>query len=71
MCFDSVTSLLQFVNTGVAFRFLHTVTRRIASSGAMAYYHVRPDVLDEQTVATIRILFDHVVTVTDESGGSV
>lgn len=62
MCFDSVTSLLRFVDTGKAFRFLHFVTERVSSADARAHYHVNPSALDERTLATIRILFDSVVT---------
>lgn len=62
MCFDSVTSLLRFVDTGKAFRFLHLVTERASSVDARAHYHVDPSALDERALATIRTLFDSVVT---------
>ena len=67
LCFDSLTALLQFVEVRQAFQFLHVVTGRVSSAGAVGHYHLDPDAHDEQTLATIRGLFDAVVEV-DETG---
>ena len=67
LCFDSLTALLQFVELQRAFQFLHVVTGRVSSASAVGHYHLDPAAHDEQTLATIRGLFDAVVEV-DESG---
>ncbi|WP_424016707.1 DUF7504 family protein [Halorientalis pallida] len=67
LCFDSLTALLQFVELKRAFQFLHVVTGRVSSAGAVGHYHLDPEAHDEQTLATIRGLFDAVVEV-DETG---
>lgn len=61
VCFDSVTTLLQYVDTRRAFRFLHVLTRRVQSVGALAHYHVDPGAHDEQTLATIEGVFSDVL----------
>lgn len=60
VCFDSVTTLLQYVDTRRAFRFLHVLSRRVQSVGALAHYHVDPGAHDEQTLATIEGVFSDV-----------
>lgn len=60
VCFDSVTTLLQYVDTRRAFRFLHVLSRRIRSVGALAHYHVDPGAHDAQTLATIEGVFSDV-----------
>lgn len=60
LCFDSVTTLLQYVDTRRAFRFLHVLSRRVQSVGALAHYHVDPGAHDEQTLATIEGVFSDV-----------
>lgn len=66
VCFHSLTALLQFVELSRVFRFLYTLGGRVAASGARAHYHLDPDALDEQAVATLRPLFDVVVEVDDD-----
>lgn len=58
VCFDSLTSLLQFADIKRVFRFLHVLTSRIRKAGARAHFHVDPVAHDEQTLATLRSLFD-------------
>jgi hypothetical protein len=60
VCFDSVTALLQYADVQSVFRFLHAVTGRVSSTDAVAHYHLDPAAHDEQTVATVRTLFDAV-----------
>ncbi|WP_299268029.1 DUF7504 family protein [Halorientalis sp.] len=63
LCFDSLTALLQFVELERAFQFLHVVTGRVRSAGAVGHYHLDPEAHDEQTLETVRGLFDAVVEV--------
>lgn len=68
VCFDSVTTLLQYVDTRRAFRFFHVLTRRVRSLGALAHYHVDPAAHDEQTLATIEGLFSDVYDYDEDAG---
>ncbi|MEF8783789.1 MAG: hypothetical protein V5A39_12585 [Haloarculaceae archaeon] len=63
VCFDSLTSMLQYVDFETAYEFLHTVTGQIHATGARAHFHIDPGAHDEQHVAAITALFDASVTV--------
>lgn len=65
LCFDSVTELLHAVDTQTAFRFLHVVTGRLDSVGAVAHYHLDPKAFDDQTVNTVKSLFDAAIEFVD------
>ena len=67
VCFDSLTSLLQYADLQRAFRFLHVVTGRVKTAGGVGHYHLDPEAHDRQTLATLKGLFDAVVNV-DEDG---
>jgi hypothetical protein len=67
VCFNSVTSLLQYADLQRAFRFLHVVTGRVKTVGGVGHYHLDPEAHDKQTLATLKGLFDAVVEV-DENG---
>lgn len=67
LCFDSLTALLQYADLKRAFRFLHVVTGRVKTANGIGHYHLDPDAHDEQTLATIKGLFDAVVEI-DDSG---
>jgi hypothetical protein len=71
LCFDSLTALLQFVELRRAFQFLHVVTSRVSSADAVAHYHLDPQAHDEQTLATMRGLFDAVVEVNERGDWTV
>jgi len=61
VCFDSVTTLLQYADTERVFQFIHVLTQRIEEAGATAHFHMDPAAHDDQTVRTITSLFDDVV----------
>lgn len=65
LCFDSITAMLQYVEFQTAYRFLHVLTGRIAAAGGVGHFHVDPVAHDEQTLASLKTLFDAVVTVDD------
>lgn len=71
MCFNSVTSLLQYADLQRAFRFLHVVTGRIKTVGATGHYHLDPEAHDRQTLATLKGLFDAVVEVEEDGSWTV
>lgn len=67
ICFDSITPLLQYVDSKQAYRFLHTLGGHIQSANAVAHYHMDPVAHDEQSVALVTSLVDAVVEI-EESG---
>ncbi|WP_255195004.1 DUF7504 family protein [Halorarius litoreus] len=60
-CFDSLTALLQYVDTDRAYRFLHALVERLWSADVYAHVHMAPGAHDPQTVVTFAALFDAVV----------
>jgi hypothetical protein len=67
VCFDSVTTLLQYVDTRRAFRFLHVLSRRVRSVGGIAHYHVDPGAHDDQVLSTIEGIFSDVYRYDEET----
>ena len=67
MCFDSVTTLLQYADLQRAFRFLHVVTGRVRSVSGSGMYHLNPEAHDAQTRATLTGLFDAAIEREDDS----
>jgi hypothetical protein len=63
--FDSLTSLLQYVELQRAFRFLHVLANRVKTAGAVAHFHMDPGAHDEQAMATLSSLFDAVAEFDD------
>ena len=63
--FDSVTVLLQYVDTRRAFRFLHAIGNRVRAVDATAHYHVDPNAHDDRMLATLSSLFDAVARFDD------
>jgi hypothetical protein len=57
---DSITTMLQYADTKRVFQFLHVLTSRLKRAGALAGFHMDPSAHDEQTVATVKSLFDEV-----------
>jgi hypothetical protein len=66
-CFHSLTPLLQDADLQRVFRFLHVLTGRLETSDAVAHYHMDPSAHDQQTISTLRPLFDAIVDL-DEDG---
>jgi len=63
--FDSVTVLLQYVDTRRAFRFLHAIGNRVRAVDATAHYHVDPNAHEDRMLATLSSLFDAVARFDD------
>lgn len=66
VCFDGVTSLLQYADLQRAFRFLHVVTGRVKTVGGVGHFHLDPEAHDRQTLATLKGLFDAVIEVNED-----
>ncbi|MXR50628.1 hypothetical protein GRX03_03255 [Halovenus sp. WSH3] len=71
VCFDGITSLLQYADLQRAFRFLHVVTGRVKTVGGIGHFHLDPDAHDPQTLATLKGLFDAVIEVDDDGSVTV
>ncbi|MXR50326.1 hypothetical protein GRX03_01710 [Halovenus sp. WSH3] len=65
VCFDSLTSMLQYVDVQTAYEFLHAITGQIYAADARAHFHMDPNAHDDQDVAAIASLFDARVTLGD------
>ena len=60
VCFDSLTTLLQYAESRSVYRFLHLITTRLSGADARAHFHLDPGTQDEQTVSTITSTFQAV-----------
>ncbi|MFC7132360.1 MULTISPECIES: DUF7504 family protein [Salinibaculum] len=67
VCFDSLTSMLQYVSFETAYEFLHAVTGQVQAADALAHFHIDPSAHDETAVAGITSLVDARVTVGEET----
>lgn len=65
LCLHSLSALVGLVDLQRAFRFLHVLSRRVRAVDGRAHYHLDPGVVDEQTYATLRPLFDVVLRFQD------
>ena len=61
VCFHSLSVLLQYAPVEQVFQFLSVLKSHLDGVGAAAHFHLDPSTHDEQTVATLRPLFDEVV----------
>ena len=71
VCFHSITSLLQYADVQRAFRFLHVVTGRVKTVGAVGHYHIDPEAHDRKTLATLKGLFDAVVEIDEDDNWDI
>ncbi len=58
VCFDSLTSMLQYVEIRTAYEFLHTITGQVHAANATSHFHIDPNAHDDRHVASITSLFD-------------
>ncbi|WP_244605296.1 helix-turn-helix transcriptional regulator [Halorussus halobius] len=63
---QTLTILLEYVDFDTAFRYLHILTHRVQAADAIGFYHMDPDIHDEETVNALKTLFDAVVEVSDD-----
>lgn len=63
VCFESLTSMLQYVDLQTAYEFIHVLTGQLYAADSLAHFHLTPDAHDDRTVTTLTSLFDAVVTV--------
>ncbi|ERH09025.1 MAG: hypothetical protein J07HX64_00777 [halophilic archaeon J07HX64] len=68
VCFDSLTTTLQYADYTEVYEFLHALTRRLRAVDARTHVHINPIAHDEQVFAGLTTLFDARV---DISGGGL
>lgn len=61
MCFHSLSVLLQYADSSQVFRFLRVLIDHLQNADVISHFHLDPSAHDEQTIATLRQLFDMVV----------
>jgi len=67
----SVSTLLMYSNLQTVFRFLHVFTGRVESANALGLYVVDETAHDDQTMNTLKQLFDGLIEVTEEGEPSI
>ncbi|WP_232701236.1 RAD55 family ATPase [Halobacterium wangiae] len=65
----SLSTLLMYSDLQTVFRFLHVFTGRVQSADALGVFVIDSSAHDEQTVSTLKQLFDGIVTVREDDGG--
>lgn len=63
---NSLSTFLKDSNAQTVFRFLHIITKRIKSIGALGIYLIDGGMHDEQEIATLRQLFDGIIEIESE-----
>jgi len=58
LCFDSVTTTLQYVEYPDIYEFLHAILGQIRAEDTRAHVHINPVAHDEQVLAGLTTLFD-------------
>lgn len=57
VCFDSLTTLLQYEELHNVYRFLHLITTRLGRAEAHAHFHLDPATQSEKAVSTLSSTF--------------
>jgi KaiC/GvpD/RAD55 family RecA-like ATPase len=63
---NSLSTFLMDSNAQTVFRFLHVITKRIKSTGAIGIYLLDGGMHDEQEIATLKQLFDGIIEIESE-----
>jgi len=66
VCFDSLTTLLQYVDLETAYEFVHVVAGRAYAADARVHFHLDAAAHDDRTVASLATLFDAVAELDDD-----
>lgn len=66
---DSLSTLLMYSNLQTVFRFLHVFTGRVQSADALGVFLVDGSAHDQQTLSTLKQLFDGIVEVRETADG--
>jgi KaiC/GvpD/RAD55 family RecA-like ATPase len=64
---NSLSTILIYSNIQTVFRFMHVFTGRIKASGALGIYVIESSMHNEQTIATLKQLFDGMIEIKSEN----
>ncbi|AEA47630.1 RAD55 family ATPase [Archaeoglobus veneficus] len=68
LTFDTISTLLMYLNPQTVFRFLHVLTSRLRAAGAIGLYVVEEGMHDDKTTATLKQLFSGIIELKEEDG---
>lgn len=71
LCFDSLTTVLQYSELHNVYRFLHLMTTRLSGAGARAHFHLDPATQDQQAVSTLASAFEGIARREDDGTWTV
>jgi KaiC/GvpD/RAD55 family RecA-like ATPase len=71
ICFYSVSTLLMYAELETVFRFLHVLSGRVDSIGALGLFAMDPTTHEASTVNTLKQLFDGMIEVRLDDGPQV
>lgn len=71
ICVHTLSTLVQYAGPERLFRFLHVLTSRVDHVGAVAHYHLNPEVHDEESIRMLDSLFDVTVEIDSEGERTV
>ncbi len=63
LCINSLSTILMYSNLQTVFRFLHVFTGRVKAAGGFGLYVVEDEMHDQQTIATLKQLFDGLIEI--------
>lgn len=66
LCIDSLSTLLMYSNLQTIFRFMHVFSGKVTAIKALGLYVVDEGMHDDQTIATLKQLFNAVIEVKTE-----
>jgi len=64
---DSLSTLLMYSDVQTVFRFMHVFTSRIENADALGLHVIESTAHDDETMNTLKQLFDGIVSVEDDS----
>jgi KaiC/GvpD/RAD55 family RecA-like ATPase len=64
---NSLSTILMYSNIQTVFRFLHVFTGRIRAAGALGIYVIESGMHDEQSIVTLKQLFDGMIEIKSEN----
>ena len=64
---NSLSAILMYSNIQTVFRFMHVFTGRIKAAGALGIFVVDSGMHDDNTIATLKQLFDGIIEIKEEN----
>jgi len=64
---NSLSTILMYSNIHTVFRFMHVFTGRIKAAGAMGIFIMDSGMHDEQTITTLKQLFDGIIEIKSDN----